>query len=397
MSFFFFSSRRRHTRFDCDWSSDVCSSDLQVIQVNALQLPQSQEYLFFERLLRSQPFQLLDGNFAARERRNVRGGLVRVGPALGSVERVRSRAEAEVSLAAPVFQVVPRFAGRNRPVGDFVVLVSSARQPFASALVEFRHRIVARQSLGAVTLSPGEHFPAEAAAFVNLHQVNRNVFGLQPQQLAERVFPTRAGLVWKSCDQVEAQVVESGLPQDLRRAEDVCAAMHSSGSNKFLVVERLNSQTDARESRGFPGSGLLLSDGFGIGFERDFCEVAAKAFADRVEDARERGRIEQARSSAAEINGVNNQRGEAAGKLDARGAKQRFVAVNLAANRFGVRRVQRGGKCAGVEIAVGAFRLAERNLNVDAEIHDASRRNVAQSAAAEKFFAAREKDREFSG
>src|SRR2546430_8937114 len=29
--FFFFSSRRRHTRFDCDWSSDVCSSDLLAI------------------------------------------------------------------------------------------------------------------------------------------------------------------------------------------------------------------------------------------------------------------------------------------------------------------------------------------------------------------------------
>src|SRR2546430_12373001 len=29
--FFFFSSRRRHTRFDCDWSSDVCSSDLGTI------------------------------------------------------------------------------------------------------------------------------------------------------------------------------------------------------------------------------------------------------------------------------------------------------------------------------------------------------------------------------
>src|SRR2546430_14478969 len=25
--FFFFSSRRRHTIFDCDWSSDVCSSE----------------------------------------------------------------------------------------------------------------------------------------------------------------------------------------------------------------------------------------------------------------------------------------------------------------------------------------------------------------------------------
>src|SRR5437588_9122793 len=28
--FFFFSSRRRHTRSLCDWSSDVCSSDLDV-------------------------------------------------------------------------------------------------------------------------------------------------------------------------------------------------------------------------------------------------------------------------------------------------------------------------------------------------------------------------------
>src|SRR5690606_41134396 len=27
---FFFSSRRRHTRFSRDWSSDVCSSDLKV-------------------------------------------------------------------------------------------------------------------------------------------------------------------------------------------------------------------------------------------------------------------------------------------------------------------------------------------------------------------------------
>src|SRR5690348_18106364 len=28
--FFFFSSRRRHTRWTGDWSSDVCSSDLEI-------------------------------------------------------------------------------------------------------------------------------------------------------------------------------------------------------------------------------------------------------------------------------------------------------------------------------------------------------------------------------
>src|SRR2546430_13621063 len=34
---FFFSSRRRHTRFDCDWSSDVCSSDMEVTQFTYFQ------------------------------------------------------------------------------------------------------------------------------------------------------------------------------------------------------------------------------------------------------------------------------------------------------------------------------------------------------------------------
>src|SRR5438034_7980936 len=33
---FFFSSRRRHTRSLCDWSSDVCSSDLMTLPEMAL-------------------------------------------------------------------------------------------------------------------------------------------------------------------------------------------------------------------------------------------------------------------------------------------------------------------------------------------------------------------------
>src|SRR5688572_13542813 len=39
---FFFSSRRRHTRFDCDWSSDVCSSDLYLLDLN----PRAYVYLY---------------------------------------------------------------------------------------------------------------------------------------------------------------------------------------------------------------------------------------------------------------------------------------------------------------------------------------------------------------
>src|SRR2546430_2881966 len=39
--FFFFSSRRRHTRFDCDWSSDVCSSDLLLSNGRGTLLPRN--------------------------------------------------------------------------------------------------------------------------------------------------------------------------------------------------------------------------------------------------------------------------------------------------------------------------------------------------------------------
>src|SRR5690606_40204507 len=47
--FFFFSSRRRHTRFSRDWSSDVCSSDL--ISVEELYCKQDLRFrsIFFNR------------------------------------------------------------------------------------------------------------------------------------------------------------------------------------------------------------------------------------------------------------------------------------------------------------------------------------------------------------
>src|SRR5690606_39877249 len=38
LTLFFFSSRRRHTSFSRDWSSDVCSSDLAVIDLGGYQL-----------------------------------------------------------------------------------------------------------------------------------------------------------------------------------------------------------------------------------------------------------------------------------------------------------------------------------------------------------------------
>src|SRR5689334_5491721 len=51
---FFFSSRRRHTRWNCDWSSDVCSSDLVTVTLPKPQLEPAvlnvdQSYVYAEQ------------------------------------------------------------------------------------------------------------------------------------------------------------------------------------------------------------------------------------------------------------------------------------------------------------------------------------------------------------
>src|SRR2546430_5809090 len=70
---FFFSSRRRHTRFDCDWSSDVCSSDLGKWNINKRTLG---DYFPRPSLVShiQQPFTATDTLGAFDVRALVRGG-----------------------------------------------------------------------------------------------------------------------------------------------------------------------------------------------------------------------------------------------------------------------------------------------------------------------------------
>src|SRR5690348_17798393 len=76
--FFFFSSRRRHTRWTGDWSSDVCSSDLvrrrirtrQLLLVGACEFVAEQAAEAFVRVL-GQPLEVLAVAFPRSEERRV--------------------------------------------------------------------------------------------------------------------------------------------------------------------------------------------------------------------------------------------------------------------------------------------------------------------------------------
>src|SRR5688572_5744689 len=93
---FFFSSRRRHTRFDCDWSSDVCSSDL-VIPIGNTAAKQD---VVVARALRRQSSATLD---AAKQRvaLEVRNAIAVLESAEQRIEAAQAtRAAAEVQLQA---------------------------------------------------------------------------------------------------------------------------------------------------------------------------------------------------------------------------------------------------------------------------------------------------------
>src|SRR5256886_9967470 len=62
-----FSSRRRHTRFDCDWSSDVCSSDLVLLRRmvgNRVSCPDSAARSVRPFVPRAQPILILKDSFS---------------------------------------------------------------------------------------------------------------------------------------------------------------------------------------------------------------------------------------------------------------------------------------------------------------------------------------------
>src|SRR5690348_18449380 len=98
MYFFFFSSRRRHTRWTGDWSSDVCSSDLAMLSaVHACHLMATRVLFAMSR----------DGLFSKRAATVNEGGTPTVALALSAmvaalfkIGRASCRERVEISVVA---------------------------------------------------------------------------------------------------------------------------------------------------------------------------------------------------------------------------------------------------------------------------------------------------------
>src|SRR5207253_7131861 len=97
--FFFFSSRRRHTRWPRDWSSDVCSSDLLAEAVLRAVLLESLGGIDHEDALASGGVFLVEHDDAGRDARAVKeiGGQADDGLEVAEIGRASCRGRVESS------------------------------------------------------------------------------------------------------------------------------------------------------------------------------------------------------------------------------------------------------------------------------------------------------------
>ena len=170
--------------------------------------------------------------------------------------------------------------------------------------------------------------------------------------------PARAGLPRQAVDQVEAQVVEARAARGVNGGGGVGGGVDAPRGAQLAVVGGLHPQREAVEARVAQcAQGVPVPRALGVCLRRDF-RVRRDGVVPR-HNVQQRGkarRAEVARRSSAEVDRVRDVL-----RRHGRGASERRrqrggVAVHV---RLAVRE--------GVEVAVGALRLAERYVDVQAQ------------------------------
>src|SRR6266480_5478225 len=144
--FFFFSSRRRHTRLTCDWSSDVCSSDLgQELAGRTAFEQEGRDRLLAQRAAvreleedlqrRAEGSRALEGERAALERERAELGQQL---ADASQERAR-RAETEWAATAQVSTRAQEAAALGRAAAQAAAELEQARRRVAELKEQETH------------------------------------------------------------------------------------------------------------------------------------------------------------------------------------------------------------------------------------------------------------------
>ena len=185
------------------------------------------------------------GRPARRERLQVAPELRRVPPALALDCRDRADPDAEVVVGEPVAEVVPRAEVASRlgaaEVGRLVPAVAGAAQPGDDALEVVLHRV----GLPGQLLSPGV---GEARPRLRLELVAGEVLRLERERVAEVGLEVGGALAGDPVDEIERDVVKSGITEMMHGAPDVVRAGNTLEHLQQLRPEGLGAERNARHA-----------------------------------------------------------------------------------------------------------------------------------------------------
>ena len=198
------------------------------------------------------------------------------------------------------------------------------------------------------------------SAFLHLEQVKRKMLGADPKRLVKVVLPILEALFGESGDKIEADVVQPGFAQQRDCASSVAGCVSATERDKLAIDERLNTHACAIDPRRQPPFNLLAQERTRVDLDSHF--AAGRNFEGFRATPSQQGELfglDDRGSSAAEEYGIylNSTAGFAFETL--------APVSDFLSDGVDVASGQRFKEIGRVEIAIGAFALAKRNMDVD--------------------------------
>ena len=283
------------------------------------------------------------------ERGDVARQARQVSPPLPGDGRDRSDPEAEVVAAVPVAEVVQgaeipsvRTLAVEAEVRRLVPAVARCGQRLDDLLEVALHRVGLPREL--VPVRDGE-----ARSRLRLELVAGEVLRLEPQRLVEVGVEVGGALAGDAVDEIERDVVESGLAKSSDGASDVVGRSLALEHPEQVRLEALRAERDAGHAVRAQQGGDTLSHRLRVRLDRHLVRRGGK----RPQQPLELGRLGEGRRAAAEEDRLEVTRQRAALQLE------------LGEQRVDVGRVLAAPADHGHEVAVAAPMRAERQVDVE--------------------------------
>ena len=275
---------------------------------------------------------------------------------------VRAGADTQPFAGAPVQQIVPARLTRPGVVRDLVRRQPGPGEACLGKLVQIRLDVLNGHDQRAGALQQ-----LEPGAGLDGQLVDAEMAVGMAQGAVELGFPGGAGLAGARIDQIEREAFEQARGQ-IDRGQRLGGGVLAPEQAQRGVIERLNAERDpVHARRAHRPEPVRLARG-GVGLERDL-EVGRRleAFARPLDQRGDRLRRHQRRRPAAEEDGAQHARPDLVG-----------IALDLGDQRARPPRVIDRAAHMAVEVAVRAFRPAERPVHVDPKAGIRGRRAAAR-------------------